>query len=198
MSKRIITSSRLFSNFQILSEGTERGGRFLVRGVVQRADSENQNDRIYPLDILKREAERYSKIFIAEKRAYGELDHPDSSIVEAKNASHTVEKLWWKGKDLMGDLEVLDTPAGNIVKSILKAGKTLGISSRGLGSVNQINENTVEVGDDFEIIAWDFVTNPSTQGAFMRRINESKNRLNPEPDLYKEINSKVNLILRGL
>lgn len=198
MSRRLITSSRMFNNFQIISEGTEKGGRFLVRGIMQRADSENQNDRIYPMDILKREAERYSKIFIAQKRAYGELDHPDSSIVEAKNASHTVEKLWWEGKDLLGELEVLDTPAGNIVKSILKAGKTLGISSRGLGSVNQINENTVEVGDDFEIIAWDFVTNPSTQGAFMRQINENKNRLENEVTLYKEINSKINLILRGL
>lgn len=198
MSKQLIISGKIFSNYQILNESSNSNNKFIVRGILQRADAKNQNGRVYPVDILKREAEKYAKTFIAEKRAFGELDHPDSSIVEGKNASHTVERLWWEGKDLYGDLEVLDTPTGRIVQTILKAGKTLGISSRGLGSVNQLDDDTLEVGDDFELIAWDFVTNPSTQGAFMSKVNESVSYTHNLHFLHKEIDKKINSILREL
>jgi hypothetical protein len=197
--KLLVSSNHLFKGIILEGETPNISDRFLVKGILQRADSENQNGRIYPLKILKREAEKYAKTFISEKRAYGELDHPDSSIVEGKNSSHTVEKLWWEGKDLWGELEVLDTPSGRIVQTILRAGKTLGISSRGLGSVNQLDEDTVEVGDDFELIAWDFVTNPSTQGAFMRRLNENKSggRLINNIRTFNLINDKLNAILHN-
>ena len=125
-----------------------------------------------------REAENYSKVQIKERRALGELDHPDSSVVNLNNVSHNVLEMHWKNDDLVGTVEVLGTPSGNILKELFKSGIKLGISSRGLGSVKEIHEDgdqdTVEVQPDFELIAFDFVSNPSTQGAFMSpgKINE--------------------------
>ena len=133
----------------------------------------------------------------AEKRAFGELDHPDSSNISGQTTSHTVEKLYWKGDDLCGIIEVLGTPCGNIVKTILQAGKTLGISSRGAGTVKQINETTVEVQEDFDLICWDFVTDPSTHGAFMRPISEGKTTQSVVSPYYK-INEIVMDILKGI
>lgn len=171
-------------------------GKFLVEGVLQRAGAKNQNGRVYPKPILEREAEKYINTRIAEKRAFGELDHPDSAQISGQTTSHTVEKLYWKGDDLCGIIEVLDTPCGNIVKNILKAGKTLGISSRGAGSVKSINEDTVEVNEDFDLICWDFVTDPSTHGAFMRPISESNKGITK--DKYFKINEVVMDILKGI
>ena len=126
-----------------------------------------------------REAKKYSDVNIRERRALGELDHPDSSVVNLNNASHNVLEMHWKGDDLVGTVEVLGTPAGIILKELFKSGIKLGISSRGLGSVEEIHEGdgysvkgddgepTVAVQPDFELIAFDFVSNPSTQGAFM-------------------------------
>lgn len=151
-------------------------GKMIVSGVLQRAEAKNQNGRIYPMEILKREVENYNQTFIKENRALGELDHPDSEVVNLKNVSHNIKKTWWNGNNLMGEIEILTTPSGNILKELLKCGITIGISSRGSGSVKQVNESTVEVNDDFMLIAFDFVSNPSTQGAFMKPIgslNES-------------------------
>jgi hypothetical protein len=156
-------------------------GRLVVKGVLQRAEAKNQNGRVYPRETLVREAKKYAKINIAERRALGELDHPDSSVVNLNNASHNVLEMHWKGNDLVGTVEVLGTPAGNILKELFKSGIKLGISSRGLGSVKEIQEDngddTVEVQPDFELIAFDFVSNPSTHGAFMSpgKMNESLN-----------------------
>ncbi len=155
-------------------------GRLVVKGVLQRAEAKNQNGRVYPRETLVREAKKYAKINIAERRALGELDHPDSSVVNLNNASHNVLEMHWKGNDLVGTVEVLGTPAGNILKELFKSGIKLGISSRGLGSVKEIHEDdgdTVEVQPDFELIAFDFVSNPSTHGAFMSpgKMNESLN-----------------------
>ena len=165
---------------QQINESLAKNGKLIVAGVLQRADAENQNGRIYPHETLMREADNYSKVQIAERRALGELDHPDSSVVNLNNASHNVLEMHWKGKDLVGTVEVLGTPAGNILKELFKSGIKLGISSRGLGSVEDMHEgegDTVEVQPDFELIAFDFVSNPSTQGAFMSpgRMNESVN-----------------------
>jgi len=160
---------------QSLSESVE-GVKLRVRGILQRAEQKNQNGRIYPFDVLQREAKKYEENFVNQKRAMGELDHPDSGVVNLKNVSHNVLKMWWEGKDLMGEVEILTTPSGNILQELLRCGITLGISSRGMGTVKQIGENTVEVKDDFELIAFDFVSNPSTVGAFMHtagNINES-------------------------
>jgi len=166
---------------QINESISNNGGRLIVKGVLQRAEAKNQNGRIYPRETLMREAENYSKVQIAERRALGELDHPDSSVVNLNNASHNILEMHWKGNDLLGTVEVLGTPAGNILKELFKSGIKLGISSRGLGSVKEIHEDeggdTVEVQPDFELIAFDFVSNPSTHGAFMhpKKMNESIN-----------------------
>lgn len=153
----------------------DSSGRTLVKGVLQRAVAENQNGRVYPMDILQREAKKY-EILIKERRALGELDHPDSSVINLKNVSHNIREIWWEGNDLCGTVEILPTPSGNILKELLRAGILLGISSRGMGSVTPMGEGKVKVGEDFELIGWDFVSNPSTHGAFMTPMNESVNR----------------------
>ena len=154
-------------------------GRLVVRGPLQRADIQNQNGRVYPKSILEREAKKYMNL-VKERRALGELDHADSSIINLKNVSHNITKLWWEGNDVMGELEVLSTPSGNILKELFKNGIRVGISSRGLGSVRPINEDgddgAVEVQEDFELLCWDVVSSPSTQGAFVRPITEGVNR----------------------
>jgi Prohead core protein serine protease len=154
----------------------KKTGKTLVTGVLQRAEAKNQNGRVYPYEILMREAKKYEEGFVRQKRALGELDHPESSVVNLKNVSHNISRMWWDGKDLMGEVEILPTPCGNILKELLKAGITLGISSRGMGSVKELAEGTVEVQDDFNLISFDFVSNPSTVGAFMfpeETLNES-------------------------
>jgi len=178
-----------------LTESKEKPGVFEVIGVLQRAGAKNQNGRIYTKPILERECQNYIKEFVEVGNAFGELDHPESAVVSLKNASHVVKGLWWDGDELMGKIELLNTPAGNIVKEIIKGGHTIGISSRGTGSVKQTNEGTLMVQDDFSLLCWDFVSNPSTQGAFMKplSLNESKN-----PTVkYLKLNTIINDILRS-
>ena len=153
----------------------DASGRTLVKGVLQRAIAENQNGRVYPKEILMREAKKYETL-IKERRALGELDHPDSGVINLKNVSHNIKEIHWDGDDLMGTVEILPTPSGNILKELLRAGILLGISSRGMGSVTPMGEGKVKVGEDFELIGWDFVSNPSTHGAFMTPMNESVNK----------------------
>jgi len=147
-------------------------GKVITTGILQRAGKKNQNGRVYPKDILVREAKKYKDIYIKERRAIGELDHPDRSVVELKNVSHTILDLYWKGDDLFGVVQILPTPSGNILQALLNSGIRLGISSRGMGSVEKLSEDTVQVQDDFELICWDFVSNPSTHGAFMYQQRE--------------------------
>jgi hypothetical protein len=179
----------------ILRESKERPGVFEVEGVMQRAGAKNQNGRIYEKKILMREVSKYMEEFVKNGNAFGELDHPESAVVSLKNASHVVKDLYWNGDDLMGKVELLNTPAGNIVKEIIKAGHTIGISSRGTGSVQQTNEGYLEVQSDFELVCWDFVSNPSTHGAFMNPVslNESKGEI----DKYAKVHSIINDILRA-
>ena len=162
---------------QQINESISKNGKLIVAGVLQRADAKNQNGRVYPHETLMREAKKYAQVQIKERRALGELDHPDSSVVNLNNVSHNIMEMHWTGKDLIGTVEVLGTPAGNILKELFKSGIKLGISSRGLGSVKEIHEDegegdTVEVQPDFELIAFDFVSNPSTHGAFLSPTNE--------------------------
>ena len=196
MSKQLLVDYMPFEvTPQQINESLAKNGKLIVAGVLQRADSKNQNGRVYPHNTLVREAKKYAEVQVKERRALGELDHPDSSVVNLNNASHNVLEMHWSGKDLVGTVEVLGTPAGNILKELFKSGIKLGISSRGLGSVEEITEAegdgytdttpsgdeeqapTVAVQPDFELIAFDFVSNPSTQGAFMSpgRMNESVN-----------------------
>lgn len=137
-----------------------------LRGVLQRAAQKNYNGRVYPRTVLQREAKKYEEV-IRERRALGELDHPDSSVINLKNVSHNVTEIGWNGDDLVGTIEILTTPSGNIARELIKNNVRLGISSRGLGSVREMNENTVEVQDDFELLCFDLVSSPSTRGAYM-------------------------------
>jgi hypothetical protein len=162
---------------QITESMSTNDGKLVVKGVLQRAEAQNQNGRVYPKDLLTREAKKYTENFIQQKRALGELDHPDSSVVNLQNASHNVLEMHFNGNDLVGTVEVLGTPSGNILKELFKSGIKLGISSRGLGSVEAIGENGAQqVQPDFELIAFDFVSNPSTHGAFLHPMNESVNK----------------------
>jgi hypothetical protein len=153
----------------------DASGRTLVKGVLQRAGAENQNGRVYPRNILDREVKKYQQL-IQERRALGELDHPESTVINLKNVSHNIKEVHWEGDDVVGTVEILPTPSGNILKELLRAGILLGISSRGMGSTEPLSGNRVQVKEDFELLCWDFVSNPSTHGAFMRPMNESVNR----------------------
>ena len=181
---------------QLAEQAVKKNKQLTVTGVLQRAEAKNQNGRVYPKNILEREVKSYIEGPIKENRAMGELDHPESSVINLQNVSHTIKKCWWDGDDVMGDVEVLDTPAGNILKALFASGITVGISSRGMGSVSENSAGgTVEVQDDFELLCWDFVSTPSTQGAFMapsRGLNESKIQI-PE---YKYTN--INNIIRDI
>jgi len=179
----------------ILRESKERPGVYEVEGVMQRAKAKNQNGRTYSKAILERECSKYITEFVKNGNAFGELDHPESPIVSLKNASHIVKDLWWKGNDLMGRVELLNTPSGNIVKEIIKAGHTIGISSRGTGSVQQTNEGALEVQDDFELVCWDFVSNPSTHGAFMNPVALSEGKIRVSK--FQNLDSIINDILRA-
>ena len=184
---------------QISESMKENNGKLVVKGVLQRADTKNQNGRVYPKEILMREAKKYFKNFIHQKRAMGELDHPESSVVNLANVSHNITEMNWNGDDLVGTVEVLGTPAGNILKELFKSGIKLGISSRGMGSVETMNEDegSQEVQDDFELIAFDFVSNRSTHCAFMYPMHESVDHSIVRDTKYGKVEAIINDILRG-
>jgi hypothetical protein len=189
---------------QINESMKENNGKLIVKGVLQRAEAKNQNGRVYPREVLVREAKKYTTTYIKERRAMGELDHPDSSVVNLQNVSHNIKEMHWLGDDLLGTVEVLGTPSGNILKELFKAGIKLGISSRGMGSVETVSEadgeDLQQVQPDFELIAFDFVSNPSTQGAFMYPMNEGVDRQNPVGrtcGTYCKAEDMINKIIRG-
>jgi hypothetical protein len=195
MSKSLLIEYALFTpKSTVLTEG--KGDRnLMVEGVIQRADAKNQNGRVYPKTILEREVEKYIEGPVAENRALGELDHPESMVINLKNVSHNIKKLWWNGDDLMGKVEVLPTPSGNILKELFINKITVGISSRGMGSVQPLGEGTVEVQDDFELLCWDFVSTPSTQGAFMTPTGLSEGYKPQHTSKYSKINTLVSDII---
>ena len=189
---------------QIVESMKENQGRLVVRGVLQRAESKNQNGRVYPREVLMREAKKYAKEFIGQNRAMGELDHPESSVVNLTNVSHNIKEMHWEGDNLLGTVEVLGTPSGNILTELFKSGIKLGISSRGMGSVETVSEAgdepSQEVQPDFELIAFDFVSNPSTHGAFMYPMKESVDKDVPVGRTcgeYCKVESLINDIMRG-
>ena len=189
---------------QINESMKDNNGKLIVKGVLQRAEAKNQNGRIYPREILFREAKKYTKEFIKQRRAMGELDHPESSVVNLQNVSHNVKEMHWEGDNLLGTVEVLGTPAGNILRELFKGGIKLGISSRGMGSVETVSEDngdqSQEVQPDFELIAFDFVSNPSTHGAFMHPMNESVDKTKVVGRTcgdYCKVESIINDIMRG-
>ena len=176
-----------------ITEGISGNKNMVVEGVVQRAEEFNHNGRRYPFEILKREVDKYIEGPINENRALGELDHPESAVINLKNASHNIKELYWDGNDLMGKIEVLPTPSGNILKELFNNKITVGISSRGMGSVKPLGENRVEVEDDFELLCWDFVSTPSTHGAFMKPtgLNEGRSHTSNKYQKLNEIISDI-------
>ena len=199
MTKQVLIEYMAFKPLpQSLQEAKMNPNKNLVvEGIVQRADAKNENGRVYPKDILHREVEKYIAGPIAQNRALGELDHPESSVISLKNVCHNIKQLWWEGDDLFGRIEVLNTPSGNILKDLLMNNITVGISSRGMGSVKQLGENTVEVQDDFDLVCWDFVSTPSTHGAYMKPVSlaEGKQYTPQTSDKYSKINSLVTDII---
>ena len=199
MSKQVLIEYLAFKpSPQSLNEAKMNPTKNLVvEGIVQRADAKNENGRVYPKTILHREVEKYIAGPIAQNRALGELDHPESSVISLKNVCHNIKQLWWEGDDLFGRIEVLNTPSGNILKDLLLNNITVGISSRGMGSVKQLGENTVEVQDDFDLVCWDFVSTQSTHGAYMKpvRLAESKQYTQQNTNQYSKINSLITDII---
>lgn len=201
MSKQLIVDYIPFQvSPQQINESLENnGGRLIVKGTLQRSDAQNQNGRVYPREILMREAKKYDT-FIKERRALGELDHPDSNVINLNNVSHNVLEMHWEGNDLVGTVEVLSTPSGNILRELFKSGIRLGISSRGMGSVKEMMSEdgrgqVLQVQPDFELIGFDFVSNPSTHGAFLSPVNESVGA-KTATDLYLSINRLITDIIK--
>ena len=196
----LLTEYRPFNvDRQLVEQSIKENRSLVVKGVIQRAEAKNQNGRVYPKEILEREIQKYIAGPVKERRALGELDHPESSVINLQNVSHNVIRVKMVGDDVYGEVEILSTPAGNILKELFRNGITVGISSRGMGSVQESGNGTVEVQDDFELLCFDFVSTPSTHGAFMKpagraiqELQEGKTQL-PE---YKYTN--VNNIVRDI
>ena len=181
---------------QLVEASIRKNKPLLVTGVLQRANAKNQNERVYPKDILAREMRSYMEGPVREKRALGELDHPESSVINLQNVSHNVVKCWWEGDDVMGDVEILPTPAGNILKALFASGITIGISSRGMGSVSEnMNEGTVEVQDDYDLLCFDFVSTPSTHGAFLSPKGLSEGKIQKSNFKYNNVNNIIRDII---
>jgi len=166
-------------------------GGLILSGKIQEGDRKNGNGRIYPTNILSREVNNYRAV-VEDKRALGELDHPESSIINLNNVSHMVVDVWMDGKSVMGKLKVMETPAGQILKSLIEGGAQLGISSRGLGSVEEKGGETI-VQDDFQLICFDIVSDPSTPGAYMR-VSENKV---PENQIFNK-KSRINRLINEI
>jgi hypothetical protein len=180
----------------LLTEDEKRfvsNGGMMLSGKLQEADVQNGNGRVYPYKVLTREVQNYKKL-VKENRALGELDHPDDSVINLKNASHMVTDIWMEDKAVMGKVKVLDTPSGQVLKSLVESGVKLGISSRGMGSVSEGAGNVV-VQEDFQLICFDFVSEPSTPNAFMmREAKEFNNRVFTKAD---RINRLLNEVLKN-
>ena len=176
-----------------LIEGKSSTGNPLVEGVLATAEVKNGNGRYYAKDLWEREIGKYMDN-VKHNRALGELDHPDSSIINLKNVSHNIKKIWWDGDHVMGAIEILPTPSGNILAALFQNGIPVGVSSRGMGSLKQMGE-VMEVQDDFELLCWDFVSTPSNPGSYMKEkgmMNESKNN---QYNKYIKANSIITEIL---
>lgn len=180
-----------------LTEGKSGSdGRMILEGKLQAADTKNGNNRVYPEKVLRREIDNYIKGPVTQNNALGELDHPESSVVNLNNVSHNIIKIWWDGKDVMGRLVLLNTPSGKIAMELVKAGIPLGISSRGMGSVKQIGE-TVEVEEDFSLLCFDLVSVPSTPEAYMHPIGTLKEgkQYNTAGKDYSKVNELITEII---
>jgi hypothetical protein len=193
MSKSLLIDHTPFQQAKLtLVEGKgAKAGLVELVGKLQAADQENGNNRKYPFKVLKREVDKYLEGPVKTRTALGELDHPEASVVNLANTSHVVTDVWWDGNNVMGKIQLLPTPSGNIAKALVLSGIPLGISSRGMGSVKQLGE-TVEVQDDFELLCWDLVSVPSTPQAYMQ-LAESKQFMSAKD--YSKVNELITEII---
>jgi|TARA_R110001606_G_scaffold87441_1_gene197358 hypothetical protein len=193
MDKQVLVETRLFTAMpKSLSEKKiSEAGNPLVEGILATAEVKNGNGRYYSKELWDREIDKY-KVLVEENRAMGELDHPDDTIINLKNVSHNIKDVWWDGDNVMGKIEILPTPAGNILKALVESGITVGVSSRGMGSLKPMGE-VQEVQDDFELLCWDFVSTPSNPDSFMHLVKEGIEI--PKSNKYKKLNSIITEIL---
>ncbi len=190
--RKVLVETQLFKpKGLILSEGkvSDRGNP-MVEGILATAEVKNGNGRYYPKELWDREIDKYM-LSVDENRALGELDHPESSVINLKNVSHNIKDMWWDGDKVMGKIEILPTPSGNILKALIESNITVGVSSRGMGSLED-RDGVLEVQDDFELLCWDFVSTPSNPGSYMSVIKEGQ-EIHIDP--YKDLNSLINEIL---
>ncbi len=191
--KQVLIETQLFTPKPIkLTEGTNPNGNLMVEGILATVEVKNGNGRYYARKLWEREMDKYMQS-INENRALGELDHPESSIINLKNVSHNIRKVWWDGDNIVGKIEILPTPSGNILKALIESNIMVGVSSRGMGSLEQ-RGNVMEVQDDFELLCWDFVSTPSNPGSWMRQTKSLNEGLVHSHD-YQKINSIVTEIL---
>jgi hypothetical protein len=170
----LLTETHIFKPTPMsLTEGkTSKRGLPLVEGILATAEIKNGNGRYYSRELWEREINKYLPL-VRDNRAMGELDHPESSVINLKNVSHNISDMWWDGDNVMGKIEILPTPSGNILRALIESNITVGVSSRGMGSLED-KGGILEVQDDFELLCWDFVSSPSNPNSFMHTINENK------------------------
>ena len=192
MSRSLLIETNTFkiTPTQLTENVNKETGNLMVEGILATAEVKNGNGRYYSRDLWDREMAKYGEI-IKERRSMGELDHPESSVINLQNVSHLISDFWWEGDNVMGKIEVLPTPSGNILKELIKAGVTVGVSSRGMGSLEE-NGGVMEVQDDFELLCWDFVSTPSNPGSYMHTLNEGKQNVVYN---YTNVNKVIHEIL---
>lgn len=194
--KQVLIETQLFTPKPIkLTEGTAPNGNLMVEGILATVEVKNGNGRYYARRLWEREMDKYMQS-INENRALGELDHPESSIINLKNVSHNIRKVWWDGDNIVGKIEILPTPSGNILKALIESNIMVGVSSRGMGSLEQ-RGNVMEVQDDFELLCFDFVSTPSNPGSWMYPIKGELNESITNNTIieYNKINSIITEIL---
>jgi len=192
MSKSLLieTHTLNYSPITLTENVNKETGNLMVEGILATAEVKNGNGRYYSKELWQREMDKYNEL-IKERRSMGELDHPESSVINLQNVSHLITEYFWDKDNVIGKIEILPTPSGNILKELIKNGVTVGVSSRGMGSLEQ-NGSVMEVQDDFELLCWDFVSTPSNPGSFMRTLNEGKQTITYD---YTNINNIIREIL---
>ena len=191
MKKLLIETHTIkISPSQLTENVSKESGNLLVEGILATAEVKNGNGRYYSKQLWDREMDKYNEL-IEQRRSMGELDHPESTVINLKNVSHLISEYWWDGDNVMGKIEVLPTPSGNILKELIKSGVTVGVSSRGMCSLED-RGGVMEVQEDFELLCWDFVSTPSNPGSYMTTLNEGKNMITYD---YTSVNKIVHEIL---
>jgi hypothetical protein len=192
MSKKLLieTHTVKISSSQLTENVNAESGNLMVEGILATAEVKNGNGRYYPKELWEREMIKYSPS-IQDGRATGELDHPDSQVINLKNVSHRIVDHWWEGNHVMGKIEILPTPSGEILRKLIESNISVGVSSRGMGSLEE-SGGVMEVQDDFELLCWDFVSTPSNPGSYMRTLSEGK--ISQSYD-YSKVNSIIHEIL---